>query len=168
MTARSWSGNSLSEDVVGPSPTARQTRAVYLNQLVEPRSTPRDGTPSGARHGLQLTERGSRLIGRGPFTRLTQVPKGARDGAIPEAHSEGGRIAPLCRGGRQKLGREALRPPRPRLGDQAHRDRRRSPRNPRSPHGENARPDPRPAGCRLGPAHPTVPPLPGMSATAAL
>ena len=36
----------MSEDVVGPSPPARQTRAVYLNQLVEPRSTPRDGTPS--------------------------------------------------------------------------------------------------------------------------
>src|SRR5262245_42347582 len=58
----------------------------------------------GVRHGLQLPERRFRLLGGNPFTRLTQVPKGARDGASREAHPPSGRIAPLRRGGRQKLG----------------------------------------------------------------
>src|SRR5262245_20514533 len=122
----------------------------------------------GVRHGLQLTERGSRLIGGNPFTLLTQVPKGARDGASQEAHPQGGRITPLRRGGRQKPGREALRSPRTRLGHEAHRDRRRPPRNPRSPYREDARPDPRAAGRGRRPAPPAVSQLPGVSPTAAL
>jgi hypothetical protein len=47
---------------------------------------------SGVRHSLQLHGRVSRLIGGNPFTLLPQVSKGARDGAIQEAHPQGGRI----------------------------------------------------------------------------
>src|SRR5947209_7737398 len=66
-------------------------------------------TSRGARHGLQLGEGGPTLAWGNPFTVLTQVPKGARDGATQEAHPQGRRSPPLRRRGRQKPHRQALR-----------------------------------------------------------
>jgi hypothetical protein len=63
-------------------------------------------TGQGARHGLQLTAQGPTLARGNPFGLLTQLLKGARDGARQKAHSAGRRTAALRRRRRQKPRRE--------------------------------------------------------------
>ncbi len=70
----------------------------------------------GARHGLQLTSLAPKLAGTGPLSVLTQVPKGARDGARQEAHSTGGRTTILRRGRRQNLVEKLYGPQGPAWG----------------------------------------------------
>jgi hypothetical protein len=122
----------------------------------------------GARHGLQLVPPGLALAGGNPFTLLTQVPKGARDGASQEAHPAGRRSPARRRRRRHKPDRQALRPRRTGLGDQTDRDRGFVRRHPRVAQREDAGRRAGAAGSGPSPRPHGVSQLSGVSAAAGL